>query len=63
VFNMDVLALRKKFKLTREDLGSMLGVSSMAIYRWEKGKAKPRLIALKGLERVRRELERKNKNE
>lgn len=58
---MNVLALRKKFKLTREDLGSMLGVSSMAIYRWEKGRAKPRLIALKGLERVERELERKNK--
>jgi len=58
---MDVLALRKKFKLTREDLGSMLGVSSMAIYRWERGRAKPRLIALKGLEKVERELERKNK--
>lgn len=58
---MNVLALRKKFNLTKEDLASMLGVSSMAIYRWEKGRAKPRLIALKGLERVERELERKNK--
>ena len=58
---MNVQALRKKFNLTREDLASMLGVSSMAIYRWEKGRAKPRLIALKGLERVEQELERKNK--
>jgi len=56
---MNVLALRKKFNLTREDLASMLSVSSMAIYRWERGRAKPRLIALKGLERVERELERK----
>jgi DNA-binding transcriptional regulator YiaG len=57
---MDVLSLRKRFKLTREDLGSMLGVSSMSVYRWEKGRAKPRLIALKGLERVEQELEKKN---
>ncbi|MBU4258007.1 MAG: helix-turn-helix transcriptional regulator [Proteobacteria bacterium] len=58
---MDVLSLRKKFNLTREDLASMLHVSSMAIYRWEKRRTKPRLIALKGLERIEQELERKNK--
>ena len=58
---MDVLSLRKKFNLTREDLASMLHVSSMAIYRWEKGKVKMRLIALKGLERIEQELERKRK--
>ncbi|MBU4275095.1 helix-turn-helix transcriptional regulator [Patescibacteria group bacterium] len=58
---MNVLALRKKFNLTKEDLASMLGVSSMAIYRWEKGKVKMRLIALKGLERIEQELERKRK--
>ncbi|MBU1868712.1 helix-turn-helix transcriptional regulator [Patescibacteria group bacterium] len=58
---MNILSLRKKFNLTREDIASMLGVSSMSIYRWEKGRSKPRLIALKGIERVAQELERKNK--
>jgi len=58
---MDILAFRERFNLTREELASMLGVSWMSIYRWEKGKVKPRLIALKGLERIKQELERKNK--
>ncbi len=55
-----IISLRKKFKLSREDLASMLGVSSMAIYRWEKERCKPRLIALKGLERIKQELNAKN---
>jgi transcriptional regulator with XRE-family HTH domain len=38
--------LRHKNRLTQEDLASISGYATAAVYRWEQGKGKPRLDAL-----------------
>ena len=52
---MNIKSFRKKYKLSREDLASKVGVSYMTIYRWEKGFIKnPNKVIKEKMERVMR---------
>lgn len=52
---MDIKTFREKYKLSREDLASKVGVSYMTIYRWEKGIIKrPNKVIKEKLERIMR---------
>jgi DNA-binding transcriptional regulator YiaG len=50
-----VKAQRKRLKLSAEDYGKLVGVSTMTIYSWEQGKSRPRnaqlarLVAVRGI--------------
>jgi len=50
-----VRAQRKRLGLSAEDYGKLVGVSSLTIYNWEHGKARPRkaqfelLVAVRGI--------------
>lgn len=53
-------ALMLKYDLSREDIASRLGVSTMTIYRWEHGKTSPQSrFMLKEFEKLKQELEKK----
>ncbi len=56
----ELLALRSKYNLSREDIASRLGISMMTVYRWENGKAfhKSR-FTIRGFEQLKQELEKK----
>ena len=41
--------LRQKMLITQEDFAKELGVSPSTVNRWEKGKARPNLTAMKKL--------------
>lgn len=48
-----------KYNLSREDIASRLGVSSMTIYRWETGKTLPKSRALiKAFEELKKDLKK-----
>ena len=49
---MNLPALRKKLKLTQEQLAHKLGVSFTTVNRWETGKTKPSPLALRELEKL-----------
>jgi transcriptional regulator with XRE-family HTH domain len=52
--------LMRKYKLSREDIASRLGVSMMTIYRWENGKTIPQSrLTMRELEKLKQELEKK----
>lgn len=53
---MDIKGFRKKYKLSREDLASKVGISYITIYRWETNPPKkPNKVIKEKLERVMRE--------
>lgn len=55
--------LMSKHDLSREDIASRLGVSTMTIYRWEHGKTIPQSrLMLKEFEKLKQELEKKEKS-
>ena len=41
VFSKNIIYLRKKYKLTQEELGKKLNVSRQTISKWEKGEVVP----------------------
>lgn len=41
--------LREKFLLTQEDFAKELGVSASTVNRWETGKARPNLSAMRAI--------------
>ncbi len=52
--------LMSKHDLSREDIASRLGVSTMTIYRWERGKTFPQSrLMLKEFEKLRQGLEKR----
>ncbi len=52
--------LMSKHDLSREDVASRLGVSTMTIYRWEHGKTIPQSrLMLKEFEKLRQGLKKK----
>lgn len=53
---MDIKDLRRKLKLTQEELAQKLGVSVMTIRRWESNKNKPSRLALRQLEQLTKEV-------
>jgi len=56
----EIRDLMRKYKLSREDMASKLGVTMMTIYRWENGRNFPRSrIMIREFERLKRELEKK----
>ena len=56
----EVRDLMKKFKLSREDMASRLGVTMMTIYRWENGRNFPRSrLMIREFEKLKQELEKK----
>lgn len=48
-FNETVKQLRKKCFLSQEDFAKELGVAFSTVNRWENGKTKPNLIAMKAI--------------
>ena len=50
--NGEIIAFRKKYNLSREDLASKLGVGVATIWRWEKGITKPHKILCEKLQRI-----------
>ena len=59
---MNIKELRKKCKLSREDLASKLKVSAQTIYRWEETDAIPHQIFQEKMKRIFSALENKNEN-
>ena len=59
----DILALRKRYGLTRKQLGELLGVNLMSIYLWENRLRNPSKTAQILLSYVERELKEKKKEE
>lgn len=47
-----IKSFRRKWKLSREDLASKIGVSWVTIYRWEKGLTNPHKVLREKLEKV-----------
>jgi len=56
---MDIKDLRKKLKMTQQQLADVLGVDNFTISRWERHENKPSRLAQRQLAR----LERKVSNE
>lgn len=46
-FSEDIKRIRRKAFMTQEDFAKEIGVSFATVNRWEKGKAKPNLKAMK----------------
>lgn len=46
--------LRTKLGLSAADMGRLLGVSQLTIYKWEKGQSTPRAAQLKAISEVRK---------
>lgn len=46
-FSEDIKKIRRKSLLTQEEFAKILGVSFTTINRWETGKSKPNLKAMK----------------
>ncbi len=56
----EVRGLMKKYKLSREDMASRLGVTMMTIYRWENGRTFPKSrLMIREFEKLKQELEKK----
>ena len=54
-FRVDGFAsLRKKFGVTANEMGALLGVSGQSVYKWEQGKAKPRTSQLAAIAAARK---------
>lgn len=45
--------LREKLGLSAADLGKLIGVSALSVYKWEKGQVKPRAAQLAAIAAVR----------
>ena len=52
---MDIVRIRKKLKLTQEQLAQRLGVSFTTINRWENNQNKPSPLALRFLKELEKE--------
>lgn len=56
----EVLDLRRKYNLSREDIASRLRISFRTVYRWERGESRPQSrLMLREFEELKRELEKK----
>ena len=52
--------IMRKYKLSREDIASRLGVTMMTIYRWENGRTFPKSrLMIREFEKLKQELEKK----
>lgn len=49
-FAEDIKRIRRKAFMTQEDFAKVLGVSCVTVSRWETGKAKPNLKAMKAID-------------
>jgi len=54
VLKLDIKALRKKLKMTQQELADKLGVDNFTVSRWECNHSKPSRLALRQLERLER---------
>ena len=55
----EVLDLRRKHNLSREDIASRLRISFRTVYRWERGESRPQSrLMLKEFEKLKQELEK-----
>lgn len=50
--NHQIMEFRKRFKLSREDLASKLGVSAPTIWRWENNKCSPHKVLWEKLTKI-----------
>ena len=55
----NLTAKRKAAGLSLEALAAELGVTSMTVYRWERGKARPHRLMVKEIERALAKAERR----
>lgn len=48
-FSDNIKAIRKKSFLTQEEFSKIIGVTLITVNRWESGKTKPNLMAMKSI--------------
>ncbi len=58
--NHDVVGLRTRLGLTQEKFAKKLGVSVFTVSTWERSLNKPRGLSLRALERLAKQLRRKD---
>ena len=46
-------SLRRKLGLSAKDMGALIGVSGLSVYKWESGKVRPRAAQLQAIAAVR----------
>jgi len=49
---MNVKRLRRKLRMTSQELATVVGVSISTVSRWETGKSKPSKLAIKRLQEL-----------
>lgn len=59
----DILKLRQLMNLTQEEFACKLGVSRVAVARWETGKFKPSPLAMAQIERLKAKQKPQKKRE
>lgn len=50
--NGEIVKLRKRMGLNQEQFAQLLGVHKLTVSRWERGEAKPSLLAQRQLNRL-----------
>lgn len=56
----EILVLRRKYNLSREDIASRLRISFRTVYRWERGESHPQSrLMIREFEKLKQELEKK----
>jgi len=59
---MDIKTLRKRYKLTQEEIAQRIGVSWTTVSRWEnKRTEKPHKVTLMAIERLKNELKKEKR--
>ena len=53
-----IKGLRKKLKMTQQNLADKLGVHRITVVNWEKGEARPSPLARRGLARLAKKVEK-----
>lgn len=52
VMEIEIIAIRKRLKLTQKELAEKLGVDAITVSRWERLKQRPSQLAKRGLARL-----------
>lgn len=52
----DIKELRKRVKMTLQQMADYLGVSQRTVYRWERAESRPSQLAIRQLHRLDRKL-------
>jgi len=53
--NQGIKELRKKLKMTQQELADVIGVDRITVHRWEAGQKKPSNLARRQLQRLQQQ--------